>query len=510
MSKYLLAHDLGTSGNKVTLFDTNGKLIDSKVYPYDVHYFNNGWVEQNPDDWWHAVCKTTKDILKNLNNEDVIGVSFSGQMMGCLPVDRQGDPLRSAIIWADVRAQEEEKFLRSMMPIETFYKTTGHKPSSSYSLAKFLWIKNNEPEIYQSTYKILNSKDYIISKLTGHFVTDYSDASGTNILDLNSLDWSDQIIQLSGIDKKKLPELKKSTDIVGYVTSEAEGLTGLKKGTPVVCGGGDGSMAAVGAMCIKPGTVYSTVGTSSWNALTTENPLYDKEMRTFNWAHIVPGYYVPCGTMQAAGASLSWMKNEIARIETQIGKEKKISPYHIIDKMVESSTAGSNGTIFLPYLMGERSPRWDADARGAFVGLKMETQRKDIMRSVMEGVALNLNVILDVYRERMDFESLVITGGGARSKIWCQIFADVYNTNIEVPDYLEEATSMGAAVTAGVGIGIYKTFDAIHDFIKIRNVLKPNEKNVEIYSDIKPVFEDCYEGLQDVYVKLAKLKKVHR
>lgn len=504
MPKYLLAHDLGTSGNKATLYTTDGDLVKSKVYAYDTHYFNNNWVEQDPEDWWKAVCQSTKEILEDIDKKDVAAVSFSGQMMGCLCVDKNGIPLRKSIIWADQRSVKEANDIREKIGDDRFYKTTGHRISPSYSLEKLLWVKNNEPEIYDNTYKMLNSKDYIIFKLTGEFVTDYSDATGTCILDINTLKWSDEIISITGIDGDKLPTLRESTYVVGGVTEQAAEQTGLAAGTPVVCGGGDGVCAAVGSGCVKEGIAFSYVGSSSWIALTTRKPIYDDQMRTFNWAHIIPGYIAPCGTMQSAGGSYNWLKNEICKIEAKEAQEKGISPYKIIDEEIAQSPAGANGLLYLPYLLGERSPRWNPNAKGAFIGLKMEHQRKDILRSVLEGVTFNLNVILNVFKQYVDINEVIVIGGGAKGKVWRQIMADIYNLSILTPNYLEEATSMGAAVTGGVGVGVFKDFEVINKFIKIDSVEKPIESNSSVYRELAPIFDECYHSLVNVYEKLSK------
>lgn len=505
MVKYLLAHDLGTSGNKATLFTTEGTLVKSIVYSYETEYFNSNWVEQDPENWWKAVCSTTKEILKDLDKNQVAAVSFSGQMMGCLCVDRNGRPLRKSIIWADQRAVKEADAIRDKIGEERFYKITGHRISASYGLQKLLWIKSNQPEIYENTYKMLNSKDYIIYKLTGKFVTDYSDATGTCILDLNTYKWSDELINITDIDPDKLPELKNSTDVIGGVSESSAALTGLAAGTPVVCGGGDGVCATVGAGCIKEGSAYSIVGSSSWISMTTERPIYDDQMRTFNWAHIIPGYVAPCGTMQAAGLSYSWLKNQICTSEIREAEEKGISPYEIINREIEKSPAGANGLLFLPYLLGERSPRWNPNARGGFIGLTIEHKREDILRSVLEGITLNLNVILSVFKQHTDIKEIIVIGGGAKGNIWRQIMADVYNLRILKPNYLEEATSMGAAVTGGVGVGVFKGFEVISKFIEIETVQNPIYENSKKYQKLAPIFDDCYNSLLDVYEKLSSL-----
>lgn len=318
MKKYLLAHDLGTSGNKATLYSTEGELVKSCVHSYDMLVSNNNWVEQRPEDFWNAVCISTKELVQDIDVNDIAAISFSGQMMGCICVDKEGRALRNALIWADMRATREEEMIRERISEEDFYHLTGHKISPSYGGQKLMWVKNNEPEIYENTYKMLNCKDYIILKLTGEFVTEYTDASSTNLLDLNKLEWSDRLLEVMGIDREKMPALLKSTDVAGTVTDEAAKACGLVSGIPVVCGGGDGVCAAVGTGCTKEGIAHSCMGTSSWISITTEKPIYDEEMRTFTWAHIVPGYVLPTGTMQCGGGSYSWFTKELCKYESGV------------------------------------------------------------------------------------------------------------------------------------------------------------------------------------------------
>lgn len=503
MQKYLLAHDLGTSGNKATLFTTEGQLIKSTVSTYHTNYFNSTWVEQNPDDWWRAICISTKELLQGIDKKDVIAVSFSGQMMGCLCVDRNGAPLRPSIIWADMRAVDEERFLENKIDPMHFYKTVGHKISSSYSIEKLMWVKNNEPDVYKKTYKMLNAKDYIVYKMTGKFVTDFSDASGTNVFDINQFKWSDKILDACGIHGDKLPEAMPSTYVAGEISSQIADECGLAVGTKVVLGGGDGMCASVGAGSVSEGKTYNCLGSSSWICTTTKKPIFDEEMRTFNWAHIVPGYIGPCGTMQTAGAAFNWVKNEICKIEQQMGKDQGKSPYEIINKEIEKASPTSNGLIFLPYLLGERSPRWNANARGAFIGLKMEHNRSDMLRSVIEGIAMNLNIILNILKKELPINEMIVIGGMAKGRVQRQILADVFGIDILKLNYLEEATSMGAAITAGVGIGELSGFHEIERFIKVDEVCKPKAENIEKYQKIIPMFDDAYFALEDVYNKMV-------
>ncbi len=505
MQKYLLAHDLGTSGNKATLYTLDGKLVKSKVSDYNTHYFNSNWVEQDPQDWWKAICSSTRQLLQDVEKKDVLVVSFSGQMMGCLCVDKNGMPLRPSIIWADMRASREEKSLSSRIDPLEFYKTVGHRISSSYSIEKLMWVKENEPDVYRNTYKMLNAKDYIVYKMTGQFVTDYSDASGTNAFDINRFEWSEKILDAAGIDGDKLPKAVASTYVAGEISASVAEECGLAAGTKVVVGGGDGMCASVGAGSVTEGKTYNCLGSSSWICTTTKKPIFDADMRTFNWAHIVPGYVAPCGTMQTAGAAFNWVKNEICKYEQHLGEQEGKSPYEFINREIEKADPTSNALLFLPYLLGERSPRWSAGARGAFIGLKMEHTRSDVLRSVIEGIAMNLGIILDILKKDIVVDEMIVIGGMAKGRVQLQILADVFGMNILKMASLEEATSMGAAITAGVGIGELSGFHEIDKFNTVAEVICPNRESSERYRKIMPVFDNAYFALENVYKQLSML-----
>lgn len=499
MEKYIIAHDLGTSGNKATLYSLAGKLIKSTVFSYDLITGENNAAEQRADDWWEAVCETTKNLLEGINSIDIAAISFSGQMMGCLCVDDKGVPLHNALIWADMRSTKQESAIRNNIDELDFYKTTGHRISSSYSLTKLMWIKENAPDVYKNTYKMLNAKDYIIYKLTGRFVTEPSDASSTCLMDLNTLKWSDKIIDIAGIDKYKMPDIISSVDVAGTVTKEAAALCGLMEGTPVVCGGGDGCCAAVGTGVVKEGIANCCLGTSSWISLATKTPIYDEAMTTFNFAHIVPGYIMPCGTMQTGGGALSWAVNCLF----DGFKKSKNEIYSLINEEVLKSPVGAKNLLFLPYLIGERSPRWNDKAKGTFTGLTLNHNRGDMLRSVMEGVGYNLDIILNDFKKSgSNIDNLILIGGGARNKIWQQILADIFGIRISVPNYLEEATSMGAAITAGVGIGAFESFSAVDKFIKIQEENKPDLSNNEKYIEMRKLFDEVYYSLKSVFEKM--------
>ncbi|MDP4108480.1 MAG: xylulokinase [Bacillota bacterium] len=504
--KYVLAHDLGTSGNKATLFSEEGKLISSDVYNYPCRYFNRNWAEQDPEDWWKAICATTKNLIAKAKVApgDIAAVSFSGQMMGCLCVDKNGAPLRNSIIWADQRAEAQASALSEHISQSEIYHISGHRNSASYGLQKLMWIRDNEPEIYSKTYKTLNAKDFIVLRMTGGFYTEPSDATSNGCIDLGTLKWSEKILDCAGIDGDKLPKIVPSTFVAGEVTKKAAEETGLAHGTPVVLGGGDGVCANVGAGSVSVGKTFSYIGSSAWIATTSDKPVFDEKMRTITWAHIVPGLYAPNGTMQSAGGAYCWLKNQICTYETEKAGSMNLNPYELINEEAAKSPVGSNGVIFLPYLLGERAPRWNPLATASFMGLKMENTRGDIIRSVLEGVTFNLSIILDVLRQHVDIDEILVIGGGAKGPVWCQMMADIYNAKIKVPKLLEEATSMGAALTGGVGVGLYKDFNEIQKMIEINTEHSPDKANHAKYLRTKEVFEFCYQSMLPVYERMTR------
>ena len=500
--KLLLAHDLGTSGNKATLFNTEGILLASETVSYPTYYSNLTWAEQDPLVWWNAVCNSTNAILQHYSAKEIGVVAFSGQMMGCLAVDEKGIPLTNHLIYSDQRAVKETQALVERIDPRRVFEITGHRASPSYSIEKLMWLKEHMPNIYHKTHKMLNAKDFINYKLTGRMVTEYNDASGTNALDLKKLEWSQEVIDAARVDYSKFPDLIASTDIVGEVTSEAAKATGLLKGTLVVAGSGDGGCATVGIGSVRPGITYNYIGSSSWISTTSKTILNDADMQNFTWAHPVPGYYQPCGTMQTAGSSYAWLKNELGGLETALAKEKNINPYQLLDEQVALSPVGANGVLFLPYMLGERSPRWNPDAKGAFLGLTLERKKSDMFRAVLEGITMNLGIILDVMKKQVPINEIRVLGGGAKGVQWQQILADVYDTPIVVPAYLEESTSMGAAIIGGVGVGLLETFDEADNFIQFTHRVEPIAKNVARYKELSPLFNEAYYLLEPLFSKL--------
>jgi xylulokinase len=502
VKRFLLAHDLGTSGDKATLFTFDGELVDSRVSAYPTVYLNDTWAEQDSELWWTAVCSSTRSLLQGRDPADVAAVCFSGQMMGCLCVDRRGRPLHNSLIYCDQRAEPQARSLVERLSPAEVYRTTGHRVSSSYSVEKLMWVRDNEPDVYRATDKMLNAKDYLNFRLTGVLCTDHNDASGTNAFDLRSLSWSARVLEAAGIAVEKLPRAVQSTAVIGEVTREAAEASGLRPGTPVVAGAGDGGCATVGTGSVVEGVTYNYLGSSSWISATTKQPVYDDQERTFTWAHPVPGLYQPCGTMQTAGASYAWVRSQLCACEEQEARASAEDVYEIINREIELSPPGSHGVLFLPYLLGERSPRWNPHARGAWIGLGLETKRSDILRSVLEGVSMNLALILDIMRASIDPAQIILIGGGAKGRLWRQMLADVYGLPVVVPAYLEEATSMGAAIIGGVGVGVFPDFRVVDRFVRVVETVFPRADAAAVYRARKPLFDECYKLLEPAFGRL--------
>jgi xylulokinase len=507
MKEYILAHDLGTSGNKATLFNRAGALISSAFAGYPTEYPRPGWAEQDPRAWWRAVSETTHQLLtqSKISPADIAVVSFTGQMQGCLPVDAVGEPLHPCIIWSDQRSVAQAHRLVERLGEERVYRITGHRISPTYSASKIMWLRDNKPELFARTEKVLHVKDYIAYRMTGVFATDRSDASGMNLYDLEQGAWSDEILSAIDLDPRLLPEIHNSVDVVGQVTPDAASELGLAGGTPVVIGGGDGASAAVGAGAVKPGLAYNNLGSSAWISFASPRPLFDPARRIFNFAHMVPGLYAPCGTMQSAGAAYQWLRRQVCQVEGREADEAGLDVYHLMNQRAAESEPGSHGLLFLPYLQGERSPYWNPHARGGWIGLQITHTRADLIRAVLEGISLNLRAILDAFLENgARIDEVLLIGGGAKGELWRQILADVYGRPVLRPRLLDEATSLGAAIAGGVGVGLFPDFSVADRFVEIVDRQLPQAEAQAVYERLYPVFLAAYQALVPVFDQLQQ------
>lgn len=491
---YILAHDLGTSGDKATLFDAEGRYVAGAFVAYGTDFPQAHWAEQDAHAWWGAVCDSTRRLLaeSGVAAGEIAAVGFSGTMMGCLPVDAAGNPLRSCIIWADQRARAEAEWMADRVGALRIYARCGNRVSAAFSGPKMLWVREHQPEIFERTAKFLVPKDYIAQRLGAGFVTDYSDASGTLLFDLATRQWDAEILDALGLDGALLPEAHPSPDVVGAVTAAAAAETGLAAGTPIVIGGGDGSCAGAGAGVIDAGSCYCVIGTSAWVSVTTTAPVLDGQQRTQTHHHVHPDRYAPMGVQQMAGGAREWAWRALA-------SESSLD----LDEAAAQVAPGSEGLVFLPYLMGERAPWWNPLARGAFVGLTMRHGKPEMARAVLEGVAIGLRQIFTILRGHVPtIDAVRLIGGGGRSRQWPQILADCFDVPIHLLELKGEATSWGAAVVAGVGVGLYD-WSIAAERARVVEVIEPDAARAACYAERAALHEDLYRALEPLYGRLT-------
>ncbi len=485
MTQYILAHDFGTSGDKASLFTTEGKFVKTKTVGYKTHYSNGNWAEQDPEDWWKAFCSSTTELMEGIDKEQVLCVAFDGTFPNCLCVDKEGKPLYPAIIWQDARSYKECDEIYGK--ISDKYKAMSWMPgklSADRTLPKLLWMKRNLPQVFEKTYKVFPSiPDYIVMKLTGNTVCDYGNGASTFMMEPDNSDWSDYLLDMFGIPRSMMPDLKKMTDIVGEVPEKFSAECGLAAGTKLVIGTGDTGCTSIGAGLLKPGDAYMNGGTSAGIIVKP-----------------FPGMKRVGGLTASSGSSFSWLKNNICTSEQRLAEETGKDVYDVINEEIKKAPVGSNGVLFHPYLAGERAPRNNPRAKGSFTGISLTSTRQDIMRSVIEGIGYNINVILQEVRDAgYQIDSLLIVGGLGKGDITRQIFADIMNVELRTLKYMDETATVGCAVLGGIALGLYEDTTAVSKFMEISAVTKPNLENHEKYKKFMPLFEKVYEGLAPSY-----------
>lgn len=499
---YLIGIDIGTSGTKTVLFDTSGVTIASSTKEYSLYQPQNGWAEQDPADWWEATRLSLKEVLSksNVNNENIKGIGLSGQMHGLVLLDGDGNVLRPSIIWCDQRTAKECREITERVGVERLIEITANPALTGFTASKILWVKNNEPEIYEKCRKILLPKDYIRFKLTGEFATEVSDASGMQLLDIVKRNWSDEVLSKLEISSDLLAPVYESVVISANVSKKAAELTGLKEGTPVAGGAGDQAAGAVGNGIVKEGLVSSTIGTSGVVFAHTSMPVIDQKGRIHTFCHAVPNTWHVMGVTQAAGLSMKWFRDNFCNSEIETAKLMEIDPYILLDKEAETVPAGANGILYLPYLMGERTPHLNPAARGVFFGLSAIHTKKDMLRAVMEGVSYSLLDCMEILRETgISVDEVRASGGGGKSKLWRQMQADMFGCDVQTINS-SEGGALGVAILAGVGVGIWPSVEqACSQIIKVQSVVSPIYENTKVYRERYQTYKNLYQNLKDMF-----------
>jgi len=511
MVKYILTHDIGTTGNKASIFGIEGNLVGSCYEPYETFYPKRFRVEQKPMDWWYAFCKSTKELLNstNISPNDIEVVSFSGQMMGAIPVDKSGNLLRDGVlIWSDYSPiSQAKRLIDEIGGWDNFYKITGGgQLVENYSIAKIMWYKDNESEIYKRTYKFLHAKDFIINKLTGNYCNDYTDASNSGYMDINKREYSSEILEASGISNEKLPSLNESFTIAGKVNKEASKLTQLPEGLPVVEGAGDVPAANFGAGVINEGLSYIYIGSANWTGVYSKKPILDPETRLVNFCHVIPNAYALHHTAYTGGIAKQWYKDTFCNIENILSNNIDINIYDLLELETEKLKDRPTNMIFIPYLRGGGAPYHNINSSGSIIGLNLAVKKEHILLAIMEGVALNFGVMIDNFKRLgINIDKFNAIGGGAKSRLWMQIYSDVLNKEINRSIYLQEANTLGAAIAGGIGVGIYKNEKILNNILSKMDTFIPNEEIVLKYKELKNIFIEAYNGLEKTFNLLSRI-----
>ena len=505
---YTIGVDIGTSGTKSVLFDEKGNVIASASAEYPMYQPQNGYAEQNPEDWYNASISTIREIVSKsgIDTDKIAGLGLSGQMHGLVMLDDENKVIRPAIIWCDQRTSKECEEITEKVGAERLIEITANPALTGFTASKILWVRNNEPENYSKCRHILLPKDYVRFMLTGVYATEVSDASGMQLLDIPNRCWSDEILEKLDIDKSLLAKVYESPDVTGYITEAAAALTGLNAGTIVVGGAGDNAAAAIGTGVVSDGKAFTTIGTSGVVFAHTSKISIDPKGRVHTFCCAVPGCWHIMGVTQGAGLSLKWFKDNFCHEESETAKLLDKSVYALLDEEADSVSIGSDRLIYLPYLMGERTPHLDPYARGVFFGLSAIHTKKHLLRAVMEGVAFSLRDCADICHEiGADIDDMMACGGGGTSAVWRQMLADLYNCTVKTVSS-KESPALGAAILAMVGAGIYKTVpEACSQIIKINKTQAPIKENVNKYEDFYNVYKKLYPALKQQYKEIAQI-----
>ncbi|MBX7244689.1 MAG: xylulokinase [Candidatus Sumerlaeaceae bacterium] len=506
--KNLIGVDIGTTGAKSVLINERGKVLASDFREYPLSLPKPGWAEQNPEDWWAATVVSLRNLLakSGVSARSLEGISFSGQMHGLVCLDDGFRVLRPAILWCDTRTTAECRLIEQKLGGRAKLISLASNPAlEGFTLPKLLWVRRNEPATYRKICHIMLPKDYVRFRLTGALGMDMSDAAGTLMLDVRRKRWSREILAGLEIDSAILPLLAESPDIAGSVTPQAAAETGLPVGLPVAFGGADNTCAAVGNGVIREGIVAVSIGTSGTVVAPTERAVRDKLGRVHTFNHSVPGLWYAMGCMQAAGLSLKWLRDTFGGLERAMASQTGIDAYEFLTAGAADVPPGAEGLIWLPYLNGERTPHLDANARGVLYGITPRHTRAHVARAILEGVVFGLRDGLEIIRGlKIPIGEIRLTGGGARSPLWRQIQADVFRQQV-VTINVEEGPAFGAAIIAGVGTGVFPSFDeATRRVIRVTGVVKPNQRSADAYERAYRLFRELYTDLKGTFARTAR------
>ena len=497
----LLGIDVGTGGTRAVVVDETGSVVASATAEHAAFASpQTGWAEQEPGDWWRASTEAVRGVLarSKVNSDEIACVGFSGQMHGAVLLDEDQEVIRPALIWCDQRTDAQGKAITSKVGASRLIELTANPALTNFTLTKLMWVRECEPELWKRFRYFLLPKDYVRLRLTGERATDVADASGTLLLDVANRRWSDAMLDALEIDKSCLPGLFESSEIAGRISTDGAAATGLREGTPVVAGAGDQAAGAVGMGIVRPGAVSATIGTSGVVFAATDRPALDKGGRVHTFCHAIAGRWHVMGVTQAAGLSLRWFRDRFG-LGDSVASSGDDDPYDLLCKEAATAPPGSDGVLWAPYLMGERTPHLDPGARAALVGLAANHTRAHAVRSILEGVAFSLRDTLTIFAEMdVPVDSIRLGGGGARGPLWRQIQADIYGREVEILA-AEEGAAYGAALLAGVGVGTWSSVDeACARAVRVAARVEPDAPASALMNRRYSAYRALYPALRSV------------
>ena len=497
-----LGIDVGTGGTRALLIDSHGEVVASASSEHaNFASPKPGWAEQDPHDWWRACGEAVQKALQSsgIRADEIACVGFSGQMHGAVLLDSKGEVIRPSIIWCDQRSEAQSVELEQMFGRDTLIRLTCNPPLTNFTLTKLLWVRETEPKNWERVAHVMLPKDYVRFRLTGERAIDMADASGTLLLDVTHRRWSQEVLAKTGISEKMLPALFESPDVCGRVSAAGAQATGLRAGTPVVAGAGDQAAGAVGMGIARVGAVSATIGTSGVVFASTDRPAMDPQGRLHTFCHAIPGRWHVMGVTQSAGLSLRWYRDNFGGASPGVQKKDGRDPYDVFAEEAAAAPAGSEGAFWVPYLMGERTPHLDPNARAALIGLTASHTRAHVIRAIMEGVAYSLKDTFTIFDEmKIPVTSIRLGGGGARSPLWRQIQADVYGREVEIVA-AEEGAAYGAAILAGTGAKEWTSVEQACDaVVRVAKKIPPNQKDSSTMQQAYGTYRKIYPALRGI------------
>lgn len=496
----VLGIDAGTGGCKAVAYDLAGNQVYSAYREYRVIHPRVGWAEQDPLDWWSTAVTVTREVASKVGADNIEAVSVTSQREAFAPLDRKGRVIANAIIWLDQRAGRQEKWIKDKVGVQRVLEITGLPVDQMFSAAKLLWFKEEMPQKYSEISTLLFSKDFIIYMLTGVVATDYSMASRTMLLDIRRLEWSTELCEILGIPTDILPPLKSSWEVVGEVTAEAAELTGLRKGTPVVAGGGDRPCEALGSGTVSEGEVNIGTGTGTCFEAPVSQPKPDAKARVDLCVHVVPKTWEYEVVIPATGESLRWFRDQLGSWEVEEAKRRGVSAYSLMLEEASTIPPGADGILYYPYLWGAKVPYFNPNAKGLFIGFTHAHTRAHLIRAVLEGVAYHYADAVAILQELgIKVRRITMTGGEVRGKLWNEIKATVLGLKVLIPK-VTDAASLGAAVLAAVGAGCFSSFEqAVNSMVHIAEEYVPDPALSNKYAELRQLYKEVYRRLESAF-----------